>query len=111
MPKPIDDAPADWQLDLTGPRFSLPGRAYHLFGGPVSAATRIGYWVTADSFDPQSPSLFWPADHAWCVATEVDFDSTVVGGSRALITQMVAATELEALPLASDARYEYVELS
>jgi hypothetical protein len=71
-PEPTRPAPVEWQLDLTGPMFSLPGRDYYLFEGEVES------W-----FDPQSPHFCWPADHAWCVATEVDFDSTFIGGSRA----------------------------
>jgi hypothetical protein len=98
-------APRDWQLDLTGPKFSLPGRDYHLFSGPVQAATRIGQWVTADWFLPQSPSLFWPTDHQWCVATEIDFDTTLVGGTRELIEDIVGSREIEALTIQPDAPY------
>ena len=37
----------------------------------------------------KSPNIFWPADRAWCVASEIDFDSTLVGGSEKLITTLV----------------------
>ena len=100
---PLEMAPEEWQLDLTGPTFALPGRVYRLFGGAVDAATRIGHWVAADWFDPQSPSIFWPEDHRWCVATEVDADSTLVGGSRELIEEVINSPLLEALPIARDA--------
>ncbi len=100
---PVEMAPQAWQLDLTGPTFALPGRQYHLFGGPVDAATRIGHWVTAEWFDPQSPSIFWPEDHSWCVATEVDADSTLVGGSRDLIVELTNSPLLEVLPIARQA--------
>ena len=100
---PLEMAPNEWQLDLTGPTFALPGRQYRLFGGPVAAATRIGQWVTADWFDPQSPSIFWPEDHRWCVATEVDADTTLIGGSRELIEEVINSQLLEALPIARDA--------
>ena len=33
-----------------------------------------------------SPNLWWPEDRNWCVATEVDYPWTYVGGSRALIS-------------------------
>jgi hypothetical protein len=46
---------------------------------------------------PQSPNLFWPDDHAWCVATEIDLDSTYVGGSTRLIADLLANDRLEAL--------------
>ena len=74
-----------------------------LFGGAVDAATRIGHWVAADWFDPQSPSIFWPEDHRWCVATEVDADSTLVGGSRELVEEVMDSPLLEAPPIARDA--------
>ncbi len=99
-------APPEWQLDLTGPTFELPGRTYHLFDGPGQVATRIGYWITKDWFAPQSPSIFWPDDHAWCVATEVDADTTLVGGSRDLIAQVTNSPLLEALPIARDATHQ-----
>ncbi|WP_427018672.1 hypothetical protein ACQCSX_09135 [Pseudarthrobacter sp. P1] len=47
----------------------------------------------------QSPNLAWPEDRAWCLATEIDFDSTLVGGSRELIAAIVAHPGLEALPV------------
>ena len=100
---PTDFVPAEWQLDLSAPTFSLPGRTYLLFAGPVHEATRTGHWVTADWFDPQSPSIFWPADHAWCVSTEIDYDSTLVGGTSELIAEILNAPGLEAWPIDPDA--------
>ena len=44
----------------------------------------------------QSPSQWWPADRSWCAATEVDFDSTLVGGSDALIADIISDPGLEA---------------
>src|SRR2546422_647611 len=64
--------------DLRRPRLHLPDRDYLLLVGPLPAALQIGWRPTADWFDPQSPNLFWPARQEWCVASEVDFDSTLV---------------------------------
>ncbi|WP_343708813.1 hypothetical protein, partial [Mycobacterium sp.] len=86
--QPPQPAPAEWQLDLSGPTFSLPDRNYYLFEDHIEAAAQIGQWVNEDFFIPQSPSFFWPADHNWCVATEVDYDSTIIGGTRELIDQL-----------------------
>lgn len=44
----------------------------------------------------QSPNQWWPQDRAWCVATEIDFDSTLVAGSDGLISEITAHPELEA---------------
>jgi hypothetical protein len=99
-PGPVPQgAPAAWQLDLRAPRFMLPGRAYYLFTGPLQDVLRIGWWVTADWFVPRSPNLFWPDDRRWCVATEVDFDSTLVAGPTGLIDEVLRRPELEAWPV------------
>ena len=52
-----------------------------------------------DWFVAQSPNLFWPADRSWCVATEIDVDSTVVAGSTALVEAVLARGDLEAWPV------------
>jgi hypothetical protein len=104
--RPVEYAPDDWQLDLRGPTVELPGRTYHLFAGPLRDALRIGRWVSAEWFLAQSPNIFWPADHSWCVATEVDFDSTLVGGTHRLIADLIASHSLEVLAIGLDAPYE-----
>ena len=48
------------------------------------------------------PQLVWPADHAWCVASEIDWDSTVVGGSRAAIDAVLATDSLETFEVTAD---------
>lgn len=45
----------------------------------------------------QSPSMWWPADRTWFVATEVDGFSSYVGGSRAAIDGVLASSELETI--------------
>jgi len=50
----------------------------------------------------QSANLWWPADQAWCVVTDVDLKSTYVGGSAACIADLLATPGLEALPAAPD---------
>ena len=92
-------APAEWQLDLTGPTFALPDRTYHLFAGPVDAALRIGHWSTRDWFIPRPPNLFWPDDRAWCVASEIDFDSTLIGGPARLVDDILEHEAFEAWPV------------
>ncbi len=50
----------------------------------------------------QSPHLWWPEDRTWCVATEIDLDSTVVAGSAALVAEVLAAPDLEAFEVTAD---------
>lgn len=44
----------------------------------------------------EAPNLIWPADHSWLVTSDVDFDSTLVGGSRPLIQSITESNSLEA---------------
>jgi hypothetical protein len=48
----------------------------------------------------QSANLWWPADRAWCVVTDIDLMSTYVGGSAACIADLLATPGLEAFPAA-----------
>lgn len=84
------------------PRLRLPLREYLLFRAPLAAAMRLGHCISPLWFEPQSPSLLWPADHSWCVATEIDFDSTLVGGGVDLIGAVLAAPALETWPIEPD---------
>ena len=70
-------------------------RDYLLLHGPVESALFLGDQVAPDWFDPQSPNLFWPEDHAWCVGTDIELDSTLVAGSAALVDELLESDELE----------------
>ena len=74
------------------PTFELPNRQYFLFAGPIRAAQTS----LEDTPFRQSPNLWWPEDHAWCVATEIDFMSSYVAGSCDCIEELVAQDDLEA---------------
>jgi hypothetical protein len=84
----------------SAPRLHLPNRSYVLLYGQVEGI--------AQSFEPppfrQSANLWWPEDRAWCVATEVDYCWTYVGGSRACIEAIMSSPTLEALPVRPDSR-------
>ncbi|MFK4760940.1 hypothetical protein ACI3KS_08410 [Microbacterium sp. ZW T5_45] len=97
-----------------GPRLELPDRAHVLFAAAPREFADPG-WVLrapwrdlpaeAHGFAPSalSPSILWPEDRAWTLVTEVDFDSTVVAGTAALIAELCADDRLEALPIPADA--------
>jgi hypothetical protein len=76
------------------PRVRLPWRDYLLFEGPLDAATEMGD-RGPDYFFPQSPNIFWPADRGWCVATDIELDSTYVAGSAALAQALSSDPGLE----------------
>jgi|SRR6476646_2552692 len=97
------------------PLFRLPQRDFVILAGPLSAFDQItvegGRGATVQvvafigdpppDFDPApepwgvAPNLIWPEDRAWFVATEYDFDSTLVGGSRGLVDGLLGSSELE----------------
>jgi hypothetical protein len=81
--------------ELAARRLHLRHRDYLVLTGPLSAACRIGDGGR-EWFWPKSPNIFWPMDQAWCVASEIDFDSTLVGGSIELIDTVLRTPVLDA---------------
>ncbi|PRZ15245.1 hypothetical protein [Nesterenkonia sandarakina] len=87
-----------------GPRFDLhgdTGRSYVLFeaGAADFADPRWparAPWTDDADWVP-SPSIFWPEDHSWVLATEIDYDSTLIAGTAALISDLVRTPGLEVL--------------
>lgn len=105
-PEPTETGPGSGLLPadvVNGEKLELPGRSYFLF----DTAPRI--YVAADWVNeapwhhmpesPQSPGILWPSDHSWVLVSEIDFDSTVVGGSRELIGALVQDPAIEAMVL------------
>lgn len=82
-------------------RFELPAREYALLVGPISAASDV---IEGRSALTPTASLWWPDDRSWCVATEVDFRWTYVGGSAACIRDVEANSTLEVLRTAPEHR-------
>lgn len=92
---------------LHGPLLVLPNREHLLLAGSLADVAALATaTATADvhPFRPGSrtPSLLWPDDRAWCVATDVDLDSTLVGGPRALVDAVLADETLEAFEVDVD---------
>ena len=77
-----------------GPRVEIPGRSLRLYAGSIEHAGALLAFPTL-----QSPNLWWPDDRAWCVASEIDFCSTYVGGSPVLIERVLEDERLEAIPV------------
>lgn len=87
------------------PSFEVPGRVLHLLSGPVAAAAfPLGDQSWGEPFRNLYPSLWWPSDHAWCAATDVDMMTTYVGGGVAAIAAVVGDSGLEAHPVSVDDR-------
>jgi hypothetical protein len=90
--------PRRWQLRMPFPkaignlpdrkRVRLPNRDYLLFHEPVAKAEG---WE-------DGPNLWWPDDHSWCVASEIDHPYSYVGGSHELIDAILEHPAIESLP-------------
>ena len=61
---------------------------------------------TDGPFWGHSPSIWWPEDRAWCVATDIDLFDTYVGGSEECIEAVLSNPDLEALLTTLDARLD-----
>ncbi|MHB8293461.1 MAG: hypothetical protein ACYDH5_02280 [Acidimicrobiales bacterium] len=79
-------------------------RDYLLYRGPLRAALTSpeglepgAHWREQD--EARWADLWWPDDSSWLVAGDTDLDSTYLGGSVALIEAVLAAADLEALPV------------
>lgn len=78
------------------PTFGYPwpdtGRDHLLLRGPVQSCN-----VSLEPDDFHSPNVWWPEDHSWIVVTDIDLDSTYIGGSESCVTAIMEHHEFEAL--------------
>jgi hypothetical protein len=81
-------------LTLPGRRYSL--RRCGLVGEAEAGGEEASGLSARAALDWQSPNLLWPSDKSWFVSTEVDFDSTLVGGSPELVADLLAEQGFEA---------------
>lgn len=87
-------------------RLELPGRSHKLFAAGAIDFVEPGWpnhapWIE-HQWAPQSPTILWPQDHQWVLATEVDYDSTIIAGSRQLIDALLMTEGLEVFEVGSD---------
>jgi hypothetical protein len=79
------------------PKVHTRYRDYFLY--EESLETSFGESI--ETLEGHSPNLWWPSDRAWCVGTEIDLDSTYVGGSKQFIDAILQNEELEAFEIGS----------
>ena len=70
----------------------IGGRDYYLGHGALDDAEEI--WRIGIE---QTPNYWWPSTRSWLVASEIDHDSTYVGGPEWFIEDLVASDKLKAL--------------
>ncbi len=80
-----------FQRGCYGPELALDSRSYYLFSGSVDDAVT----TTLLTRERHTPNLWWPEDHSWFVATEIDSQSTYVAGTRALIDHLTRDPRIE----------------
>ncbi|EME65188.1 hypothetical protein [Amycolatopsis decaplanina] len=68
------------------PKVVVPHREYFLFSGRPADA---GFWGTP------GPAFVWPADHAWCVAKDVDPHWAGIGATATTLDRLVADPRLD----------------
>ncbi len=94
-------APAFPPSVLLGPKVVVPNREYFLFHGKMS---ELGDWGAAEEWpgqprlDMPDPAFIWPADHAWCIANDVDPHWMGIGADTPAIDQLVAHPLLDVVP-------------
>ncbi len=90
------------QLLEEGPFLELPDRRYVLLATSVLELTDPAWPLEAgmgwaNGPPGPMPQLIWPADHSWTVASEIDVDSTLVGGSYDFINELIEHPSVEAV--------------
>ena len=86
---------------LHEPMVVVPNRAYFLFHGTVSELGDRGPaegWPGQPGTGMADPAFIWPADHAWCVANDVDPHWAGIGADTSAIDQLVADPRLDVVP-------------
>ena len=109
-PDAIEAEVAEFQRQVALlPRFEHPHRSYLLGRGPIGVACDLYRQPLGPYPWPRlglTPQLWWPEDRAWVVATEIDFDSTIVATTNAGAEALLNCEGLEALLVPSDGRLD-----
>jgi hypothetical protein len=99
--------------DSTRPRLGMWNRPMIVACGPLSAVPEKSFtdgfadapehdtgWESGERY--RSPSLWWPDDRAWCVATDVEMQETYLGASAACVNRLLTDERLEIMRVTAD---------
>jgi hypothetical protein len=79
---------------LTGPLGALPASSF-------DEAWHTPAWANpADRY--RSPSLWWPDDRSWCVATDVDLQTSYLGATAECVQDLIDDGQLEIMEVSPD---------
>ena len=97
---------------LANPRLQIPQRDSLLFQLDIRVLTDPGWaqsagWADRIGNGSLTPQMLWPERREWFLASEIDFNSTVIGGSPTLIAELLelgttGAIEIMELPDEAD---------
>src|SRR5262249_14090550 len=95
------------QMTASAPLVGDQHREYHLLSGPIDAVVdssprALGYY--------QAPSLWWPDDRAWIVASGIDHWWTYMGGTTSVIEHVVDAWRFNSKRVTPDDPLDWNEL-
>lgn len=113
MPSSTSSSPAMSPVSCVIASVDAGGRCRDPPPPALSTATQLSWWATSWSrptnlktgapTSASPPQLLRPEDPAWVLATEIEWDSTIVADSRAHVDSILAANRLEAHPVDEDA--------
>lgn len=81
-------------------RIPTPARGHFLLRGPLRGVTET---VAVSPSRRPAAGLWWPADRAWFLATEIDFEWTFIAGGPDVVDAVIAEERLEVAPTGFDA--------
>jgi hypothetical protein len=87
---------------LTGRSASIDRYDYVLAQTDTAELAEPGWGLRLGLRIDDPPQLLWPEDHAWVLATEIDWDSTIVAGPRELVDAILTDSRFEAYPVDED---------
>lgn len=79
-----------------------PGRSYRVFTTSLRDIASFGVALSPDFFVFAQPTLVWDRALSWCIATDPDYDSSVIGGDPPLIERICGDPQIEALPIGGE---------
>lgn len=57
---------------------------------------------TLSGIDEEFPGILWPEDMSWYLSTDIDYDSTIVGGTSDFIDSIMMSSSIEAVVISPD---------
>lgn len=99
--EPVLEDSASARAIRHGDTVSIQGEHYVLYS-LESRELADASWMQAPAFgwaegNGLTPNYLWPADGSWCLGTNIDLDSSILGGPAFVLSEVEALPELEAL--------------